>query len=377
MMNVHERIWKALNHEEADRIPTFTQTIEPEFIERYDEKVEMTGEYGILRMDLELAAELGYDSKWVHWGGVESPNEEMPLDNLTDKLKKIIEGRQVSKNGMVHEFNSNGEKWYVDGILKTPEMIKDWIDYLKGSDMAENKKFVQFKQIWDDGIEKGVLPIPTCGGPLYTTWASIGMDRFAYIMRKYPELFKELLMTHVKNVAEAHKCYYELGIDMMMTCDDHALKNRSMFNPKQIKQFVEPAYKYLAETAHKYGAKYIVHTDGDYTSEMDALVRAGVDAVEPLEYEAGMRLKHLKENWGDDLCFIGNVPASDALCVGTVEDTIKHTKKCILDAGEGGGLIIAQGANLLGCSKVENVQAMIQTVKKYGTYPLDKEALQK
>ncbi len=374
-MNVHERLWKALNHEEADRVPTFTQTIEPEFVARYDREVEMTGECGHMRFDLELAAELGYDSKWVHYGGTKAPKREMPLDVLPEDLKKRIEGKQVSSTDMVHNFNSNGDKWYVDGVLKTPEVIREWLGYLKDFEVRDASYFKQFKKLWDDSIEKGLVPIPTCGGPLYTVWASIGMDRFAYIMRKYSNLFKQLLMRLVKNVIEAHKCYYELGIDMMMTCDDHALKNSSMFNPEQIKEYVEPAYELLAKTAHKYGAKYIVHTDGDYTSEMDSLVTAGVDAVEPLEYEAGMRLKHLKENWGDDLCFIGNVPASDALCVGTVKDTIKHTKKCLLDAGEGGGLILGQSANLLGCSKVENVQAMIDTVKKYGTYPLDTSKL--
>lgn len=35
-----------------------------------------------------------------------------------------------------------------------------------------------------------------------------------------------------------------------------------------------------------------------------------------------------------------NVPASEALCFGTVEDTIRHTKQCILDAAEGGGYIL-------------------------------------
>jgi len=77
-MNVFERLWKSLNHEEPDRVPTFTQTIEGEFIRRYKEKMKFSEKYDIHL--LELARELGYDSKWVHceiWSSV-APEREKP-----------------------------------------------------------------------------------------------------------------------------------------------------------------------------------------------------------------------------------------------------------------------------------------------------------
>lgn len=371
-MKAHERLWKAMNHEEADRVPTFSQTIEPQFIQNYDDECEIKGESSIPMVDLVVAKEIGLDSKWVHWGGhvAVDTQPEIPTD-----LQNKLYNRKLGNAGHLYETNDRGETWYVDGILKTPELLKDWISYVKSFTPKEDKQYQSFFEIWKQACEDDIVPIPTAGGPFYTSWASIGMDRLGYMMRKHPQLVKDLIMAWTNLTIEEHKCFFEKGIDMMFICDDHAFKDRVMINPKQFEEFVEPAYKLMCDNAHKYGAKFIVHTDGDYSEEFPSLIRAGVDAVEPLEYESGMRLKPLKEKYGDKLTLIGNIPSSDALSVGTVEETIKITKKCILDAAEGGGYILAPGSNIIGSAKVKNVLAMIATVKKFGTYPIDRSIL--
>jgi uroporphyrinogen decarboxylase len=372
-MNAHERIWKALNHEEADRVPTFTQTIEPEFIERYDTEVEITGEYELLDMSLEIAREVGYDSRWVHTGGIIGPNRPQP--EIPKELESYVKEGSVSSNGAIHSRNSKGENWYVDGILKTPEILREFTAYLK--EFVPNEgRFKEFGKIWHDALEKDIVPIPTAGGVCNITWASIGMDKFSYMVRKYPTLVEDLIKAHMDLTIEQHKLLFEEGIDMVFICDDYAQKGRLMMSPKVFDRFYGPAYKKMADNAHKHGAKFLVHSDGDLYESFPTMIAAGVDGAEPLEYEAGCRLKMLKEEFGDKITLFGNIPASDALCVGSVEDTIRYTKQCILDAAEGGGYILSQGANLLGSSKVANVQAMIETVKKYGKYPLDKSKLQ-
>ena len=372
-MKAHERIMMALNHEEADRIPTFTQTIEPEFIERYDDEVEIIGAEG-LPIDLQIAKELGYDSKWYHAGKLKKPDFEQP--EAPKELLHLLKGRVVGGNGHISVKDSTtGRSWYVDGFLKTPEILKEYTEYLKAYTVADYSHYKYVKEVWDKACKHDLVPIPTAGGVTHVTISAIGMDRVSYMIRKYPKLVKNLIDTWCKLTIEEHKCFFETGIDMMFICDDYAQKGRLMINPKVFIEFIEPAYKKIADNAHKYGAKFIVHSDGDLTDSFPSMVRAGVDATEPLEYEAGMRLKGLKEKWGNKITLIGNIPASDALCVGTVEDTIRFTKQAILDAGEGGGLILGQGANLLATSKIANVQAMIATIKKYGVYPIDKNKI--
>ncbi len=368
-MKAHDRLWKALCHEEADRVPTFSQSIEPGFIRAYDETIEMKDSYGLPEVGLSLAKEMGFDSKWLHMGSLHRAPKDRP--KIPPELLPDPNLYSIGDTGQVYARNSRGESWYAGGILKTPELLRAWIDYVKAYEYVGDGIYKQFAQTWQHGCEIDCVPIPTVGGPIYTGWSTIGMDRIAFFMRKYPELVTGWFGALTDQTLADHSHLFEHGVDMVFICDDHAQKDRGFFSPAQFERFIEPQYKKLAVNTHKHGAKLLLHTDGYLHEEMPHLVRAGVDAAEPLEYEAGNRLAFLKEHYGDALTFIGNVPASDVLCFGTVEDTMRTTKQCILDAGAGGGFILSPGANILNTAKIANVQAMLATVKEYGCYPLD------
>ena len=101
-MNVHERFWKTLNHEEPDRVPTFSQSIEGPFINRYDDEIEITGEFEIWgSMQFELAREIGLDSKWEHIDDkIVMPRSSIPkIEGLDLELKK---GEKLGADGTIH-----------------------------------------------------------------------------------------------------------------------------------------------------------------------------------------------------------------------------------------------------------------------------------
>ncbi|MBD3350949.1 MAG: hypothetical protein GF364_05630, partial [Candidatus Lokiarchaeota archaeon] len=282
-MNALDRIWKALNHEEPDRVPTFTQSIEPKFVERYDKEIEIKGEPWLPRIDLQLAFEMGFDSKWVHIGGCKTPEERPEIPESIE----IKENQRISDYGHIHQYGSDGRNWYVDGALKTPEIVKEWIDFIKTFEPKPESFYKAFKKEWDQCLEHDLVPIPTAGGPTYTTWAAMGITRFAYMMRKYPNLVHGFLNALTDITIEMHKCIFEQDIKMVFICDDHAFKDRIMMRPSDFRKFIVPIFKRLTDNAHKNGAKFILHTDGNIWEEMDCLIEAHVDAAEPLEYESG------------------------------------------------------------------------------------------
>ncbi len=374
-MNVHERIWKALSHEEADRVPTFCQAIEDPFIIRYDDEYEIQDDYGMIKPDLALGKELGLDSKWMPTGVYTSDENNQP--ELPQEVSEKLEQKNlyVDKNGHINARNNTGETWYQGGVLTTPELIQEWISYIKTFEPAPESHWRYYYNIWEQGIAHDFLPIPNAGGPTYTTWAAIGLKRLAYVLRKYPRHFRDLLRAFTDITIEMHNCLFEQGFDLVFICDDHAFKDRCMFSPQQFETFLMPNFKRLADNAHKHGGKFLLHTDGNMHMEMPYLVQAEVDAIDPLEYEANNDLAELKQKHGDKISLIGNIGASDILSYGSVEDTVKATKHALLHAAEGGGYILAPGSDVLGTVKLENLQAMIETTKKFGTYPLDKERL--
>lgn len=367
-MNVYERIWKALNHEEPDRVPIFTQSVELEFTSKYKAEFGRISGNLFLNRDFKVVKHAGFDSIWIHIGGPQIYIRKRP--EIPKELKPRDKSISISLEGHLWKKSSDGRKWYFGGLLKTPEMIELWADFVKRSPQIPNWYYRGFKWFWEYGIKVGLLPIPTLGAPFYFTWAAIGLDRLAYIMRKYPHMLKKLMDAWTTVTIEAQSRLFEQGVDMVFICDDHAQKDRAMVSIKQFEEFVYPYYKRMADNAHKYGAKLLLHTDGNIEQEIPLIIQAGIDAIEPMEYEAGMRLGPIKEKYGDKIALIGNVPASDALSVGSVEDTIRITKECIRDAAPGGGYILGTGADLIGSIKLQNLKAMIDTAHKYGTYPI-------
>jgi uroporphyrinogen-III decarboxylase len=73
-----------------------------------------------------------------------------------------------------------------------------------------------------------------------------------------------------------------------------------------------------------------------------------------------------KETLGQNACLLGNVPSA-LLHLGTPQEVKDYVKQVIDTAGEGGGLIVGNGA-FFDHAKPENVKAMIDFTKEYGAY---------
>jgi hypothetical protein len=74
----------------------------------------------------------------------------------------------------------------------------------------------------------------------------------------------------------------------------------------------------------------------------------------------------VKNTLGKNACLLGNVPSS-MLNLGTPQDVKDYVKNLVDTAGKDGGFIICNGA-FFDEAKPENVKAMIEATKEYGTY---------
>lgn len=73
----------------------------------------------------------------------------------------------------------------------------------------------------------------------------------------------------------------------------------------------------------------------------------------------------LKLQYGNDLIFHGEVEHQRTLPMGTVSEVIEETKKCLDTVGKDGGYICCSCHNVQTGTPVENILAMIDTVKSY------------
>lgn len=359
-MDVHTRLIKTLEHEEPDRVPILAQVFEYLFTKKVLDKLDVDARSK--EAMYEAALSIGFDSIWYHFDRIHTHSHEKP--EIPREILKEFKIKNYNEWAQYYE----GE-WYRDGVLKTPELLKEWISFIKTWEPAGEIHFKSLKKVWEKYLAKELVTIPTGGSVAFGVWSMIGINRFAYMVRKHFNLVKDLAKALGKITKDLQDCFFEKGIDLAFICDDWALKGSTIYNPRHWNEIVTPVYRELAKNAHKKGAKLLIHSDGDVSETIPFLIDAGVDGIDPLEYESGMRLKPLKESYGQEICLIGNISATYELTYGTVETTVKATKKAIDDASKGGGFILGAGSDIIGSCRYENVKAMVETVKKYGIYP--------
>ncbi len=375
-MSAHKRVIQALNHEEPDRVPLFCQIVMPKFqqelLNYWGDTYTRERKYRLSYRDFNVEYKLGFD---MSWGFDSFPTfipqkhmQENPLPKLPDSKKYIdYNGRIFLKQ----DKDDMGVAYYLGSYMNTEEKADYFHDTYFAIEWEEAPDFAR-------KINKRLKKFPTdefvpcchLEPILEPLWQGLGLGLLIKLIRKKKSKIKRYIELRAKKLITAAKLNAETDFDVFFICDDTALKNTTMLNPKYHQELIIPAYKQAVQILRKAGKYVCFHSDGFTEPYFEGLIEAGFSAVESLEPMAGMNLKHLKEVYGDKLCLIGNIDVSQLLPYGTRDEVVKAVKKCIHDAGEGGGYILSPCTDITNSCKLENVIEMISATKKYGKYPL-------
>lgn len=340
-MNSVERIIKTLRREEVDKIPCFEWLIDEKVIEA----IMPGADYAEFsdQMDLDaICIDLNYTKKEVKDGYFEN------------------EWGIISKNtGEAHTFP-------VDGPIKTES---DFKAYTPPSPKDPERYRTLESTLEKYGDKRSVIL------HLNDVWSIpsrlMSFDHFIMQVIDNPGLVVDIVnMTVDINIKMAEQAK-KRGIQVVYTGDDYAYNSGPMISPKMFEDlFFEPLKRVVG--AYKDMGLYVIkHTDGNIMPIIDMILDAGFDCLDPIDPIAGMSLEHIKKTYGDKIAIKGNVDCANTLALHSVEDTIEETKKCIEIAGPGGGYILSSSNSIHASVKPENFVAMLDTLKKYGSYPIN------
>jgi uroporphyrinogen-III decarboxylase len=131
----------------------------------------------------------------------------------------------------------------------------------------------------------------------------------------------------------------------------------------QFKKFYWPSLKKVLLALVDAGLTPMPFFEGDYTPRLDYLAELPRGRV--LGHFDYVDRKKAKKIIGDTMCFWGNVPAN-TLIIGTPDQVRDNVKELIDIFADNGGLIIDASVGIPDDAKPENVEAMVDTVFKYG-----------
>lgn len=199
-------------------------------------------------------------------------------------------------------------------------------------------------------------------------WGLVGMEQFFRYLKLEPDFAKSLCNISFDYHYTLAEKALEMGADIVMCGDDLAYKKGLLISPEDFETFLLPYYKKMINLVHSYDSFFVKHTDGNIWEILDTLVHAGIDAINPLEPTAGMDIEEVKEEYGDQICLIGNIDCGEILSRKTPKEVEQVVRETIHKAAEGGGYIMSSSNEIHASVRPENFLAMIKATKKYGQY---------
>ena len=155
-------------------------------------------------------------------------------------------------------------------------------------------------------------------------------------------------------------------IDIVFISDDMGMQENMLIPLETWERHFKHRLKKWCDLIHRHGKKVLFHTDGAVLPLIPGLIECGIDILNPIQHVCqGMDRAQLKARYGKALIFHGGVENQKILPSGTVQEVVDETKLCLETLGKEGGYICCSCHNVQAGTPVENILAMIETVKNY------------
>ncbi len=346
-INHKERVLAAINLEEPDRVPIFSN-----FTQVFEEQL---CKYLGIKDQVTLSKFLDLDCFLL-------PHEARAIAPGKIIKKKFPDGSFIDEWGIRQKIPGETDFLFLEHPLKNIEDLDNYefpelpsINYLK-----ENvRKFGE-----EYAISGGF------GWVFFErAWLLRGFSNFMMDMIMHPSFADKLLdkiLSYNMAVAES-QC--ELPIDIFQVGDDYGMQDRLMMSPNLWRKFIKPRLKKLFEIPRTKGLPISLHSDGNISDIVPDLIEIGVTILNPIQPLA-LDPANIKEKYGNKLTLYGTIDIQRTLPFGTTEDVKNEVITRLKTCGYGGGLILAPTHSVLPDVPAENYLTFIKAAKKYGTYPL-------
>lgn len=375
-----ERVIKALNHEEPDRVPldlggagvTTTNTIAYARLVKYlgieeDLTTLVTKKRSMTVVPSERVLQLlDIDTRGLPPGRPDlRPDEDIDENSYIDEWGVLW---QRPESG--HFINTGGPFQQIDEpTVADLEKYDRWPDpHDPGRVRGLREKARKLHQETDYAI---VFQLPyavvrECQRVRgFGEWLAdlIGAPMFAEgLMERALEVSVGVALATLEEVGDY--------VDVVIFPEDLGIQDMCYVRPELYRKVIKPYHRRLVEAIKsKTKAKVLIHSDGAIYDIIGDLIDIGIDVLNPVQVSArDMDTKRLKREFGNHLSFWGAIDTHRALPLGTPEEVSAEVRTRIDDLAQNGGYVVASVHNIQAEVPPENILAMFQTAREYGVY---------
>ncbi|MBU7004281.1 MAG: hypothetical protein HXS50_01845 [Theionarchaea archaeon] len=376
-----ERVLRAFDHEEPDRVPVFepygvlpptadvvlgrpcVATSQIRGIKLFSGMGKDRYEETVRRDILDLVEKLGFDAGPLAAGAHYVPDSppEMIDDNSWTIGGSIF--RYLPDSGVTLEVDSHIKRGGMSALEEHVASMEEQSDEEIEEGVREhgvNDKLVS-------ALRRMGLLLYTAGGtnPTTSSWVTLYLRSF----HQRPDLARRFLGQATRRVALRGKVASDFGCELMFIGGDIAGNDGPMVSPNIFREFILPEMRAQADSLHKHGIFSVISSDGCLWPIIDDYLRnSGVDGMMEIQVTAGMDLDELKGRFGDRISFTGSVDCQYTLTTGAPRDAAHETRRAIDSLSPGGGHILCSSNSIHAGVKPGNYLAMLRTARRNGKY---------
>lgn len=367
------RMNKTLNHEVADRVP-ISDFFWGAFLEEWRKDFNLPKDTNIYEY---------YDLDWI----VTTPNMDPHIKDfeVLHENKNEITVR-TGFEAVLRKVYSAPMPEYVsydtDTIEKAEafEFMDPWDDrryYSAGDNQIAGvgDGFTRNSPAWLDTVKSYHPNFPVygsiCEANEYMT-RIIGIEKTLYWIGQYPERYGRFVERANEFALEITKAQIKAAdglLDGFVIWGDMAYSNNVFYSPDYWRKYYKPGLKKIVEICHENGLPVIYHSCGNVKKVYGDFIDIGIDAHNPIEAKAGLDVVELRDLYGHQIGFCGNMNVMEwADCS---QEELKKIVLRKLNAAKGGGFIFQSDHSVPNSVSPENYDYVVKLVREYGQYPLE------
>jgi uroporphyrinogen decarboxylase len=183
-----------------------------------------------------------------------------------------------------------------------------------------------------------------------------------------PDLVERYLDANVHEALAAVPTLPQQGIDVLWAGGDLASTAGPIYSPAMFRRFMLPRLQRITRAAHDAGLVYLFRTDGDiWPIAQELLVDSGVDGYGEIDVDAGMDLAEVKRRF-PHLTLWGGISCGSTLVSSSPAEIREEVSRVMEACAPGGGFIFGSSNSIHDGIRTENFVAMQEAAREFGMY---------
>lgn len=153
-------------------------------------------------------------------------------------------------------------------------------------------------------------------------------------------------------------------VKMIWGSDDMGFRSGTLISPDDLREFVFPGHKLMADMAHAAGCPYLLHSCGQLAAvEADLIENVGIDGQHSFE-DTIIGVADFKKQYGNRIAVLGGMDV-DFLCRAGRDEVERRVESTLEKCMPNGGYCLGTGNSVANYIPLDNYLTMLETGRRF------------